>query len=188
MNRKTNMQSEGYNSGWLVGNARFINNIHRGFGGKIPEFVIEALGTEKEIKRAIKEDKRFDQGKHDYFTADWSWQNTEDFDAGEDDGYEETKEDVFAAYKAKKMKVPKFIKDDFIFDERIPMEWGKDVAADEYWSVHTPMLYQIRKLKNGKGSGPWRLVYWNDDRKEIGIYPTLKEAKAAAECYIPECV
>ncbi len=76
------------------------------------------------------------------------------------------------------------MKDQLQFGQRIPMKWGKDVTKEEYMSVGTPFIYKINRL----ATGCWRLIYWNDDRKEIGVYPTLKEAKEAAVKYLPEAI
>jgi hypothetical protein len=181
---KINIDNEAYNQGWLLGSAMFIDAINKAFLGNIPDFVMEIIGGEKEVKEVTKEMAKWDNGTHEIFQKDYSWQGTLDYEAGEDDGYDEFKEEVIAAYKAKKMTVPRFIMDDAIIDERIPMKWAKDAAgADEYWSCDSPLIYRIHKL-----TGLWRVVYCNDDHREIGVYPTLKDAKKAAETYAPDFV
>ena len=67
----------------------------------------------------------------------------------------------------------------------VPYQWGKDSdGSGDWWTVQTPFLFQIKK----EGNGCYRLIYYNDDNKEVGVFPTVKQAKEAAEKYVPEVV
>ena len=98
--------SEAFDLGWFYGSARFIETINEGFGGNIPDFVMEIIGGEKEVKQATKDVAKWHKGTHEIVEKE-GLQNIAD--DGECAGYDDLKEDVIAAYKAKKMKVPKFI-------------------------------------------------------------------------------
>jgi hypothetical protein len=65
----------------------------------------------------------------------------------------------------------------------VPYEWGNDAEGD-LWTVGTPFVFQIKNADNGC----YRLVYCNDDDKELGVFPTVKKAKEAAEEYVPAVV
>jgi len=66
-----------------------------------------------------------------------------------------------------------------------PYQWGKDAdGSGDWWTVETPFLFNIKKA----GKGCYRLIYLNDDNKELGVFPTVKQAKAAAEEFVPEVV
>lgn len=65
-----------------------------------------------------------------------------------------------------------------------PYTWARDAdGSQNYWTTDW-MLFHIERLSDER----WRLNYWNDAGKEIGIYESLKEAKHAAEDYIPDCI
>jgi hypothetical protein len=104
-----NQDSEAYNEGWLTGNASFIKQVHDGFKGEIPQFVADILGTPTAIREAIKRDDNYDPLAMADDDGDISWDDEMNFQGGEDDGYDETADEIFEAYKTKGEPMPAWL-------------------------------------------------------------------------------
>ena len=97
--KKTNYESEAYNCGWLDGYDALVVDLHKGFDGMLPTWLLEVIGGKKVVNSALKSNP-----KDDDFMFD------SDYDDGETDGFDELLEEVVEAFKEKEIEMPMFLK------------------------------------------------------------------------------
>jgi hypothetical protein len=50
--KRTNYESEAYNRGWLDGYAALVVDLHKGFDGMLPTWLLEVIGGKKVVNSA----------------------------------------------------------------------------------------------------------------------------------------
>ena len=97
--KKTNNESEAYNSGWLAGYDALVADLYNAFDGKLPTWLLEVMDGKKAVTSALKSKPQDDDFMFD-----------SDYDDGETDGFDELLEDVVEAFKEKEIEMPMFLK------------------------------------------------------------------------------
>ena len=97
--KKTNYESEAYNNGWLDGYDALVVELHKGFDGMLPAWLLEVIGGKKAVNSALKSNPKDDDSMFD-----------SDYDDGETDGFDELLEEVVEGFKEKEIEMPMFLK------------------------------------------------------------------------------
>ncbi len=104
--RKTHYDSEAYNQGWLDGYDALVADLHEGFNGKLPRWLLTLIGGKKTVSEAL-ESVQMGDGIEDHCT---SHAEMRDYEDGRIDGYEELLSDIKEAFGSRNIGMPSFLR------------------------------------------------------------------------------
>lgn len=92
------IETEAHNAGWLAGYDALVDELHQGFGGDMPEWLVSLVGGKRVVTSALK--RKADE--LDIILEP-------DYDAGFQDGYDELLADIIDGYQQKGAEIPDFL-------------------------------------------------------------------------------
>jgi hypothetical protein len=101
----THYESEAYTSGWLAGFDALVVDLHEGFNGDLPTWLLSLIGGKKTVVQALRAVKGWERSK----CAEITEETDPDYECGESEGYEELLDEVQEAFKERKIEIPTFL-------------------------------------------------------------------------------
>lgn len=94
------IETEAYNAGWLAGYDELVDDLHQGFNGAMPKWLVSLVGGRKVIANALSR-------KDD----DLNIAVVRDYQSGFEDGYNELLAEIIDGYQQKVAEMPAFLQE-----------------------------------------------------------------------------